>query len=124
MPTLLEHGLSQRDTFYTTQTKSRVRGLDARVKRTATTCATSTTSAWSWRYSRERVAPGRAANTMPSRKRGFEEMEADEPDQEPSLLDKVRNMWEFASLMQYIFFFGKAVKIDDDLDIEVRQHAA
>lgn len=28
-------------------------------------------------------------------------------------------MWEFASVMQYIFMFGKAVKIDDDFDIEV-----
>lgn len=32
----------------------------------------------------------------------------------------LRNMWEFASLMQYIFLFGHVVKIDDDLDIEVR----
>jgi hypothetical protein len=29
-------------------------------------------------------------------------------------------MWEFASVMQYIFMFGKAVKIDEDFDIEVR----
>jgi hypothetical protein len=28
-------------------------------------------------------------------------------------------MWEFASLMQYIFLFGNAVKIDEDFDIEV-----
>ena len=28
-------------------------------------------------------------------------------------------MWEFASVMQFIFIFGKAVKIDDDFDIEV-----
>lgn len=37
----------------------------------------------------------------------------------PTVLDRVRNMWEFASLMQYIFFFGKAVKISEDLDVEV-----
>ena len=46
-------------------------------------------------------------------------MEAEEPAKEPSTLDKLRNMWEFASLMQYIFMFGKVVKIDEDLDIEV-----
>lgn len=28
-------------------------------------------------------------------------------------------MWEFAALMQYIFTFGKAVKIDENLGIEV-----
>lgn len=31
----------------------------------------------------------------------------------------LRNMWQFASLMQYIHFFGTIVKIDDDLDVEV-----
>lgn len=45
-------------------------------------------------------------------------MEAEEPAKEPSALGKLRNMWEFASLMQYIFLFGKVVKIDEDLDIE------
>jgi hypothetical protein len=35
------------------------------------------------------------------------------------LLSQLRNMWEFANLMQYIYTFGKVVKIDDDLDIEV-----
>ena len=47
-------------------------------------------------------------------------MEASEPPVEPSMLDKLRNTWEFANLMQYIFIFGKAVKIDEDFDIEVR----
>ena len=28
-------------------------------------------------------------------------------------------MWEFASVMQYIFMFGKIVKIDEDFDIDV-----
>ena len=56
---------------------------------------------------------------MVARKRGHEEMESAEPVPEPSLLDKLRNTWEFANLMQYIFIFGKAVKIDEDLDIEV-----
>ncbi len=58
---------------------------------------------------------------MVSRKRGREEMEASgpEPAQEPTMLQKLRNTWEPANLMQYIFFFGKAVKIDEDLDIDV-----
>ena len=56
---------------------------------------------------------------MVARKRGREEMESAEPIPERSLLDKLRNTWEFANLMQYIFIFGKAVKIDEDLDIEV-----
>ena len=34
-------------------------------------------------------------------------------------LAKLRSMWEFASLMQYIFLFGHVVKIDEDFDIEV-----
>lgn len=46
-------------------------------------------------------------------------MEASEPAPESSMLDKLRNMWEFANLMQYIFIFGRAVKIDEDLTIEV-----
>ena len=28
-------------------------------------------------------------------------------------------MWEFSNLMQYIFIFGRAVKIDEDFTIEV-----
>ncbi|CAK4031548.1 hypothetical protein DOTSEDRAFT_49448 [Lecanosticta acicola] len=61
---------------------------------------------------------------MPRYKRTRDEFETDAPlepvvpprDQET--LHKLRNMWEFASLMQYIFLFGHAVKIDDDFDIE------
>ncbi|KAI1629779.1 DNA-directed RNA polymerase [Exophiala viscosa] len=55
------------------------------------------------------------------RKRTRDEMEASEPEEknsEPGLLKRIRNMWEFASVMQYIFTFGKAVKIDEDFDIE------
>ena len=59
---------------------------------------------------------------MGSRKRSREEMESSEPATEQSLLDKVRNRWEFANIMQYIFIFGKAVKIDEDLSIEVCPH--
>ncbi|RDL41951.1 uncharacterized protein BP5553_01930 [Venustampulla echinocandica] len=55
-----------------------------------------------------------------SRKRGRQEMEAVEPSKpaERSLLDRVRNMWEFANVVQYIYIFGRALKIDENLDIE------
>ncbi|KAF1814256.1 hypothetical protein P152DRAFT_456485 [Eremomyces bilateralis CBS 781.70] len=54
---------------------------------------------------------------MGSRKRGREEMEAEEPPKLPSTLVRLRNTWEFASLMQYLFTFGRAVKVVDT-DIE------
>ena len=57
---------------------------------------------------------------MPARKRGASEMDMDEPVQESSTLQKLRNMWQFANLAQYINIFGDAVKIDKDFDIEVR----
>ena len=47
-------------------------------------------------------------------------MESSESAPEPSLLSRLRNTWEFANLMQYIFIFGRAVKIDEEFDIEVR----
>ena len=60
---------------------------------------------------------------MPARKRGRAEMESSaepaQPPQDESMLACLRNMWEFSNLMQYIFIFGKAVKIDEDFDIEV-----
>lgn len=62
---------------------------------------------------------------MVSRKRAHSEMETATPKreqpaaEEPSLLQRIRNSWEFASLMQYIFFFGKVMKIDEDLGVEV-----
>jgi hypothetical protein len=46
-------------------------------------------------------------------------MEAVEPPKERSLLDRIRNMWEFANLAQWIFIFGRAVKIDENVDVEV-----
>ncbi|KAL6717994.1 hypothetical protein ACLMJK_004079 [Lecanora helva] len=55
---------------------------------------------------------------MGSRKRGRDEMEVSEPATEQSLLERIRNTWELANIMQYIFIFGKAVKIDEDLTIE------
>ena len=60
---------------------------------------------------------------MPARKRTRDEVEeiieVPTPPQD-GMLVKLRNTWEFANLMQYIFIFGKAVKIDEDFDIEVR----
>ena len=58
-------------------------------------------------------------DNMVSRKRQRDEMESSEPTPELSMLDKLRNTWELANLMQYIYIFGKAVKIDEDLTIEV-----
>jgi len=69
---------------------------------------------------------------MPARKRRYEEVQ--ERDNaitrttapaglEPtSLLYRVRNCWQFAALAQYIFFFGGAVKIDKDIDVDVGIH--
>jgi hypothetical protein len=62
---------------------------------------------------------------MPRLKRSATEAQLDVPT-EPEMaheaaqtLKDLRNMWEFASLMQYIFLFGNVVKIDEDFDIEV-----
>ena len=56
-----------------------------------------------------------------SKKRGRQEIEAVEPRKEPTLLESIRNMWQFANLAQWIFIFGKAVKIDENIDVEVRR---
>ena len=56
---------------------------------------------------------------MGSRKRNRDEMESSEPAPESGMIDKLRNTWELANLMQYIYIFGRAVKIDEDLTIEV-----
>jgi hypothetical protein len=55
------------------------------------------------------------------RKRVYEEMEQVDvkPPPNNALLDKIRNMSEFAALMQYLFFFGKAVKVEE-MEVEVR----
>lgn len=47
-------------------------------------------------------------------------MEAEEPAQEPTTLQKLRSMWQFANLAQYLNLFKGALKVDDDFDIEVR----
>jgi hypothetical protein len=62
---------------------------------------------------------------MPRYKRSAEDAQLDlptEPEMAPETaktLKDLRDMWEFASLMQYIFLFGNVVKIDEDFDIEV-----
>ena len=64
---------------------------------------------------------------MPRYKRSFDEAALDTPvegemaSESVETLTKLRNMWEFASLMQYIFLFGHVVKIDDDFDVEVSE---
>ncbi|CBF75649.1 hypothetical protein AN3668.2 [Aspergillus nidulans FGSC A4] len=60
---------------------------------------------------------------MVSRKRTRSEADAppeqtEQPHEEPGLLTKLRNSWEFANLMQYIAIFGKLMKIDEDFGIE------
>ncbi|OXV10213.1 hypothetical protein Egran_02026 [Elaphomyces granulatus] len=57
---------------------------------------------------------------MVSRKRAHSEMETppEQRPQEPDLLKRLRDCWELANLMQYIFTFGKVMKIDEDFDIE------
>ncbi|QSZ29879.1 hypothetical protein DSL72_004397 [Monilinia vaccinii-corymbosi] len=53
-----------------------------------------------------------------ARKRGRQEMEASEVPKELSMIDRLRSMWEFANLAQWIFIFGKTVKIDENIGIE------
>lgn len=55
---------------------------------------------------------------MPSRKRNHDEI-IDTPSQPQNLLTQIRNTWQFACLMQYIQFFGSALKIDNELDIDM-----
>ncbi|KAI0111524.1 hypothetical protein F4814DRAFT_422783 [Daldinia grandis] len=57
-----------------------------------------------------------------SRKRALRdaepEPEARAPPKELSLLHRIRNTWQFANLFQWIYLFGKVVKIDDNLEID------
>lgn len=57
---------------------------------------------------------------MVSRKRAREEMEVETGPEEPTMLHKLRNMWQFANLAQYLALFIDALKLDKDFDIEVR----
>ncbi|KAK4040525.1 hypothetical protein C8A01DRAFT_15633 [Parachaetomium inaequale] len=58
---------------------------------------------------------------MPTaRKRSLQEPSSDNAQRpaEPSVLHRIRNMWQFANLFQFILLFGQALKLDDNLDIE------
>lgn len=59
---------------------------------------------------------------MSSRKRSLREanIAPAQENQEESLIHQLRNSFYFANLYQWICIFGKVVKIDDNLDIEVR----
>ncbi len=46
-------------------------------------------------------------------------MEVSEAQEERPMIERIQNMWEFANLAQWIYIFGKAVKIDESFDIEV-----
>lgn len=58
---------------------------------------------------------------MVSRKRTRSEVDAapEQPSEENGFLNRLRNSWEFANLMQYIAIFGKVMKIDEDFGIDV-----
>ncbi|KAI0969971.1 hypothetical protein F4678DRAFT_437183 [Xylaria arbuscula] len=57
-----------------------------------------------------------------SRKRALREIEPDEVTQqspsESDLLGRIRNAWQFANLFQWIYLFGRVVKIDESIDID------
>ncbi|KAI9799336.1 MAG: hypothetical protein M1825_004829 [Sarcosagium campestre] len=55
---------------------------------------------------------------MAPRKRGHQELKSEEPIAAPSLLTRIRNMWQFANLVQFLFIFGNALRLGDDFDIE------
>ncbi|KAK4165821.1 reticulocyte-binding protein 2 a [Cladorrhinum sp. PSN259] len=57
---------------------------------------------------------------MPAvRKRALQELDSDNAQsaKQPSLLQRIRNMWQFANLYQFIMLFGRALKLDDNMDI-------
>ena len=62
---------------------------------------------------------------MPARKRTCAEAELDastfdgDAYEHNELIQRLRNTWEFASLMQYLCIFGRAVKVDEDFDMDV-----
>ena len=57
--------------------------------------------------------------TARKRASGDASLDEPEPSRPPSTLDQIRNMWQFANVVQFIMLFGKALKLDDNLDIEV-----
>lgn len=60
------------------------------------------------------------------RKRSLREVDSaptDKPSSQPvevPLIQKIRNSFYFANLYQWIYIFGKVVKVDDNMDIDVR----
>jgi hypothetical protein len=36
-----------------------------------------------------------------------------------AILNRLRGMWQFANFAQWIYIFGKAIRLDDSIDIEV-----
>ncbi|OJJ49355.1 hypothetical protein ASPZODRAFT_129800 [Penicilliopsis zonata CBS 506.65] len=65
--------------------------------------------------SRKRTRSELDAVSAPHAKR---EEESEDGDKEPGLLERLRNCWEFANLMQYITLFGRIMKIDEDFEID------
>ncbi|KND90407.1 hypothetical protein TOPH_04962 [Tolypocladium ophioglossoides CBS 100239] len=57
---------------------------------------------------------------MPSRKRSIQSVDGGGRDAAPTLLHRLRNTWQFANVCQWIYMFGKAAKIDDSIDVDVR----
>ncbi|QPG99095.1 hypothetical protein C2857_000848 [Epichloe festucae Fl1] len=55
---------------------------------------------------------------MPSRKHVHHLPDANGRNEPSVLLCRIRNMWQFANFCQWIYIFGKAVKIDESIDIE------
>ncbi|KAJ6445531.1 phd finger domain-containing protein [Purpureocillium lavendulum] len=59
---------------------------------------------------------------MPSRKRSLQAVDDDDGvtnrPRSTELLDRIRNMWQFANVCQWIYIFGKAAKIDESIDVE------
>ncbi|KAI1776487.1 hypothetical protein F4818DRAFT_350953 [Hypoxylon cercidicola] len=57
-----------------------------------------------------------------SRKRTLRDVESEPDSQETpkelTLLQRIRNTWQFANLFQWIYLFGKVVRIDDSIDID------
>ncbi|GAM86473.1 hypothetical protein ANO11243_044870 [Dothideomycetidae sp. 11243] len=45
-------------------------------------------------------------------------LQQDEQRKDNPLQSRLRNMWQFASFMQYVFLFGKIVKIDESIDMD------
>lgn len=60
-------------------------------------------------------------NLMPSRKDLTMSMEDAPGSANAPLLQRIRQMWQFANLCQWIYIFGKAAKIDESLEIDVCQ---